>query len=184
MTLERAVAGSTVVGFAWRLHDRFASWIEPVTRPLAAVDRRFVRVARGSRLHAWLTADSEPDPIVIDLRKTYTVGALLAVLDWVATAVDGSRATDARRALGDRVASAPARAFGVVCTLAFTLSLLASVAEGSLTTPVYLFHGLGLVVGLVAFREQRDGDALAESPVWGALLAVFAPPPKSIERED
>jgi hypothetical protein len=35
----------------------------------------------GSALYRWLTAEPEPEVIVIDLRETWTVGPLLRVLD-------------------------------------------------------------------------------------------------------
>lgn len=39
---------------------------------------------RGSWLYDWLTAEPEPEVIVIDLRETYTVGPIIAALDRVA----------------------------------------------------------------------------------------------------
>jgi hypothetical protein len=36
----------------------------------------------SSVLYRWLTAEPEPDVIVIDLRETWTVGPVVAVLDW------------------------------------------------------------------------------------------------------
>ncbi len=38
---------------------------------------------RGSRLYEWLTAEPEPEVIVIDLRETYTVGPFIRLLDAV-----------------------------------------------------------------------------------------------------
>ncbi|MFC7026549.1 hypothetical protein ACFQH8_01515 [Halomicroarcula sp. GCM10025710] len=40
-------------------------------------------ITRHSFLFRWLTAEPDPDVIVIDLRETVTVGPLLAVLDSV-----------------------------------------------------------------------------------------------------
>lgn len=37
-------------------------------------------VTRASWLYRWLTAEPEPEVIVIDLRETYTVGPLIAAL--------------------------------------------------------------------------------------------------------
>ena len=39
------------------------------------------RWARHSFLYRWLTAEPDPEVIVIDLRETYTVGPVLAILD-------------------------------------------------------------------------------------------------------
>jgi hypothetical protein len=42
---------------------------------------RGARWLSGSALYRWLTAEPEPDVIVIDLRETWTVGPLLKLLD-------------------------------------------------------------------------------------------------------
>lgn len=43
--------------------------------------RRLPAVVRGSRLYEWLTAEPEPEVVVIDLRETYTVGPFVRLLD-------------------------------------------------------------------------------------------------------
>lgn len=173
MSLQRAAERSRVVRLTSRIRDHVAARFEPVTRRLEAIDCVLLRFVRGSRLHRWLTADPDPEPIVIDLRETYTIGPVIAVIDRLAATVDASPLS----AIAGRIAAAPARAAGAILCLAFSASLLATIAAGDLTAPVYLFHVLGLALGLVAFRERCDAGALAEAPVWGALLAVFAPPP-------
>lgn len=45
------------------------------------VGSRIAASVRHSWLYRWLTAEPEPQVVVIDLRETYTVGPLLAVLD-------------------------------------------------------------------------------------------------------
>jgi hypothetical protein len=165
MSLRRAAEGSRVVRLTSRIRDRLASRFEPLTRRLDATDRALLQVVHGSRLHRWFTTDPDPEPIVI------------ALLDRVASAADAPTLTATVGDLVRRIVAAPARAAGAVLCLAFSASLLATIAAGDLTAPVYLFHALGLGLGLIAFRERRDFEALAEAPVWGALLAIFAPPP-------
>lgn len=179
MSLDRTAEESTVLGLAGRIGQWFGTHLEPATRRLAALDRRLVRVLRGSRLYGRLTADPDPDPVVIDLRETYTVGPLLAVLGRLVALVADTRAADGAGALAARVAAAPIRALGVVCCLGFAASLLGTVAGGGLTWPGHLFHALGLLAGVVMLRERRDPRALAESPVRGSLFDLFAPPPAS-----
>jgi hypothetical protein len=177
MNLRRTANRSRVVSLTRRIRDRLASQLKPVTHRLTAVDRALLRVVRGSRLHRWLTAETDPGPIVIDLRETYTVGSMLGFLERVSALVGASRLVAVATETGSRIVESPARAAGAVLCLTFSASLLATMVTGDLTTPVYLFHMLGLGLGLVTFRERRELEALAESPVWGALLAVFAPPP-------
>lgn len=42
---------------------------------------RLAAVARRSWLYRWITAEPEPEVVVIDLRETYTVGPVLSLLD-------------------------------------------------------------------------------------------------------
>jgi hypothetical protein len=68
-------------------------------------------VIRGSWLYGWLTAEPEPDVIVIDLRETRTVGPVIELLDraieWATPYWRASRLHDGAVALaraGDRLA--------------------------------------------------------------------------------
>lgn len=80
---------------------------------LAALRRLGDRIGgavRTSFLYRWLTKEPEPDVIVIDLRETYTIGPIIAlldrVIDWLAPAW---RASMPKRAL-DRVGAVAERA--------------------------------------------------------------------------
>lgn len=48
--------------------------------------RWFIRTTNHSYLYRWLTKEPEPEVIVIDLRETWTVGPLIALLDHMITA--------------------------------------------------------------------------------------------------
>jgi len=50
---------------------------------LARASRDGTEWARGSFLYRWLTAEPEPDVVVIDLRETLSVGPFITVLDRV-----------------------------------------------------------------------------------------------------
>lgn len=47
-----------------------------------AANRTLAHWTRSSRLFRWLTAEPDPDVVVIDLRKTWTVAPFLAVVEW------------------------------------------------------------------------------------------------------
>ena len=55
---------------------------------------RVAAVTRESFLYRWLTAEPEPDVVVIDLRETYTVGPVIRLLDagveWLAPYLEAS----------------------------------------------------------------------------------------------
>ncbi|MDS0282267.1 hypothetical protein [Haloarcula onubensis] len=49
---------------------------------------RLEALVRNSRCYRWLTAEPNPDVIVIDLRETYTVGPFIGLLETVARPVE------------------------------------------------------------------------------------------------
>jgi hypothetical protein len=63
---------------------------------LVALFSLLVHWTRASFCYRWLTKEPEPDVVVIDLRETYTVGPLIALLDRLAPTIErtwrGSRA--------------------------------------------------------------------------------------------
>ncbi|MDS0221901.1 hypothetical protein NDI54_11130 [Haloarcula sp. S1AR25-5A] len=72
--LERSILKSS--------SDTFSRGFE--TSVLSTVCARIVEITKASWCYRWLTAEPEPDVIVIDLRETYTVGPFIAVLDAIA----------------------------------------------------------------------------------------------------
>ena len=71
---------------AERAGDRLEAVAER-SRLLDALDQTgavFGRTLHSSRLYAWLTAEPDPEVIVIDLRETYTVRPVVAAIDRVA----------------------------------------------------------------------------------------------------
>lgn len=75
--LRSAIESSTIKS----LSDEFTRSFEHST--LSRVCTRLHGITRASRVYRWLTAETEPTAIVIDLRETHTVGPVLAVLDAV-----------------------------------------------------------------------------------------------------
>jgi hypothetical protein len=103
-----------------RLPEAVATRVERVRRGVGnsrlvtageTAGRWITTAVRNSWLYGWLTAEPEPEVIVIDLRETYTVGPFIAALDWaIETAAPWyrqsalNRGVDAAVALGERVA--------------------------------------------------------------------------------
>ncbi|GAA0275876.1 hypothetical protein [Halobacterium noricense] len=75
-TIERILDGSRIVDAVQRLSTTAKRWLNATTE-------RLTRVVQGSFLYRWLTAEPDPEVIVIDLRETYTVGPFIAILDRV-----------------------------------------------------------------------------------------------------
>jgi hypothetical protein len=161
------------------------------SRVITAVRSTAARASRyvcSSFLYRWLTAEPDPEVIVIDLRKTWTVGPCLAVLDRVLTELNRSRA-------GSRVASllgattaalraSPIRVLGaVVATLGATLTIATLLTNGTTTRVV-----IGLVVllvGVIATRGDRDWETLRETQLVEVLQRVLEPPapPENVDND-
>ena len=112
---------STVVGLASAAANQLQSWIvaswligitttlgrrfDDATRTsrLAATLRTLEHWLRASYCYRWLTAEPDPDVIVIDLRETYAVGPFIALLDRIRPSVErtwyGSRTHNASATL-------------------------------------------------------------------------------------
>jgi hypothetical protein len=84
--VRRASRNSRVLGALREARTRLAIGGER-SRLVGTVDRvggTLGTWVRGSWLYGWLTAEPDPDIIVIDLRETYTVGPVIATLDRLA----------------------------------------------------------------------------------------------------
>lgn len=149
--------------------------------------QRTADAVRDSYLYRWLTAEPEPEVIVIELRETGTVGPFIRLLDAtlerLIPALDDSRLGTAARAAVRRTLAAPV-AVGGLGVLAAGLALgLASVAGGTLgTTRLGLAAGLA-VAGIVATRERRSWAALRETRPVELLVAALEPPEPPADAE-
>ena len=165
------------------LNRRYSTTIISATR---SVGRQVVSAVRASLIYRWLTAEPDPEVIVIDLRDTRTVGPVLRVLDKVVAtltdAASNSRIVAAGRTGYGSVLAAPLRVGGLGVTLLGLVVGLRSVL-GELTT-VGVGLGLGLVlVGLVAMRDDRDWDTLRATRPVEIAIAAFEPPEPSHQTE-
>ena len=160
-TATRALSGSRIVG------------------AVQSVVAQVGRYMRASFLYRWLTAEPDPEVIVIDLRETWTVGPFITVLDRVVSELDRalgqSRVGSLAAAVATAVRAAPLRVLGIVLTL-----LGAVVAIGTLlTTGAMTGLVLGVVVtfaGAVATRDERDWQTLRETRSVELLQQAFEPP--------
>jgi len=138
------------------------------------------QVTRASWLYGWLTAEPEPDVIVIDLRETLIVGPILGLLDWfLDPVVRNWQHTESRTLLERLETTLRARPIGVVSLVvltAITASLVLSLVVGSLSSTSL---GLRLVVATLALAGTRlDVSAadLAETRTYAVLVALLEPP--------
>ena len=155
------LAGSRVVSALRVASTRGESWV------------------RQSALYRWLTAEPDPEVIVIDLRETWTVGPFLRVLDWLVTGL-GDAATSSRVVgLAQRgitmTRAAPLRAVGFVAAV-FGLVVASSGLLGGVSI-IQLAVGVGLAVGgLIAMQDERDWATLRETRPVTLMIAALEPP--------
>ena len=165
------LAGSHVVSTLRTVGTRVASWV------------------RHSALYRWLTAEPDPDVIVIDLRETRTVGPILHILDWVidrlAGAAKDSRAVAAIQRGITVTAKAPLRAAGLgIAAVGLLLAAGSVVGDASL---MRIGVGVALAVaGLVVMQDDRDWATLRATRPVKLLIAAFEPPelPESPESSE
>lgn len=147
-----------------------------------------VRWIRSSRGYRWLTSEPDPDVIVIDLRETWTVGPLIAVVGRLWAGFDRAAADSAVVSVGsgaiDRTLSAPIRVAGVAALGVSVLLAGSAIATGRINR--MLVAVAVAVVGAVALFETRSWAELRETRIGTLFVSVFVPPepPDSTDSDD
>ena len=134
---------------------------------------------RNSALYRWLTAEPDPDVIVIDLRETWTVGPFLVILDWILERLIDAAADSRAVAVAQRgmtaTRAAPLRVMGLVTALV-GVAVAASGLIGGISTP-RLGGGIALAIGgLTAMQDGRDWATLRETRPVALTIAALEPP--------
>ena len=158
---QATLAGSRVVSALRTGSARVSSWV------------------RHSALYQWLTAEPDPEVIVIDLRETRTVGPVLRILDRVidrlVAAADDSLVVDAIQRGITATAMAPLRVGGLgIAAVGVLLAAGSVVGDTSLTR-----IGIGValaVAGMVVMQDDRDWATLRATRPVKLLISAFEPP--------
>jgi hypothetical protein len=144
--------------------------------------------ARSSFLYRWLTAEPDPDVIVIDLRETYTVGPVLAILDAVlaplARAWRGASVESAAQSLEAHLRRHPVRVVSLLVLVALLTELGVTLVFRS---PSQTGLGVRLLFVGIALAGTRIGiswDECTDSVTYRALVAALEPPEPPSETEE
>ncbi|QHS16991.1 hypothetical protein GWK26_07430 [haloarchaeon 3A1-DGR] len=177
--LSAAADESAILGIARRGLDRAGDAATDST--LADGGRFLVRTTRRSWLFRWLTAEPEPEVIVIDLRETWTVGPVIRLLDHLfdrlAGGVADSRVVALASVVHAELRAAPLRVAGVLAIGAGIATLGASAVGGGPTLGAPTVLALALVAGgALALRDDRSWATLRESKPVELLVAALEPP--------
>jgi hypothetical protein len=135
---------------------------------------------RASWIYRWLTAEPDPDVIVIDLRETLSVGPVIAAMDrtlrWfvpaAATAVVVRLTVYLATVARSRPIRLGSRCLGLVVAVGVTLLAL----TGGLNE---ITLGLALVLGALAIAglpSRASFEDIQNHPVTRALVAALEPP--------
>jgi len=179
--LATAVADSRIVAALAGFDDRLSGLGqgERATR-VGAWTRR---VVTDSFVYRWLTAEPDPEVIVIDLRNTVTVGPFVAILDrvvgWLDVAATSSSTAAVAQSLLSEFRAAPVRLLGAVVALGSALALLVGVGLGVVGTVVTVVLAALALAGLFGTQVTASWADLVDSRVGTALMAAFEPPPET-----
>ncbi|MFC5135838.1 MULTISPECIES: hypothetical protein [Haloferacaceae] len=160
--LSRVGSGSVVLDRARAVGDRVASTV------------------RASWLYRWLTAEPDPDVIVIDLRETWTVGPFLRILDWIVGALvgamEGSILASAAGTTVKRVHETPLRVAGGLAVGAGSVAFLAAVAGDAVSRTLLAGALVLYVVGAAGLRDRRSWPELRDTRPVELLIRALEPP--------
>lgn len=147
-----------------------------------------LRSARSSWLYRWLTAEPEPEVIVIDLRETLSVGPIIAGLDRaLRTLVPASHRSSIRilaESFHSHVKDAPVRIASVFLFIAILTSLMLSLIAGEPTQAGVIGHVVLLGMAALGTRVQLTWAELVETRAAKLLVAALEPPEPPEEFDD
>ncbi|MFC7019214.1 MULTISPECIES: hypothetical protein [Haloarcula] len=148
---------------------------------------RFAHFVRESYLFRWLTAEPEPDVVVIDLRETVTVGPFLAVLDrLVPTATrawSASRIHTITGTIERDFKTQPVRFVSLTLVVALAVNTLLALATATMTPLELSLRIAVLVLAVVGTRVRYSWAELTETRAYALAVALLEPPEMPAEDE-
>lgn len=155
---------------------------------LSGLTGRFQGFVEASWLYRWLTAEPDPDVVVIDLRETLTVGPWLAAIDRTLRWLLPATVSSGLFRLGGRTAAVlrarPVQLLSLLVGSGAAAGLLLTVATGEPSPPAVAVLALVVVFAALGSREDRSWTEVRESRWVGLLAAAFEPPEPPARPED
>ncbi|ELY95682.1 hypothetical protein C483_01014 [Natrialba hulunbeirensis JCM 10989] len=158
---------------------------------IASIGATWKHYVEQSYCYRWLTAEPDPDVIVIDLRETWTVGPVIRVLDHVLARLDVALESSGLATRGRQgwatIRDRPVRIVSLLVLPLILISLLYSVQRDAAPSELVVVSALGVTaLAAAGTRSQRSLDELVETRAGQWLIAAFEPPepPETARRSD
>lgn len=147
---------------------------------LGATIRWAERAARASWSYRWLTAEPEPDVVVIDLRETAVVGPILVILDRLLAPLvrnwPQARTGTVTSRLSERFVTRPIQIVSLVALAGILTNLLFLVALGSPTRTALGIRLVAASLALAGTRVTLSAEELSETDGYELAMGLLAPP--------
>ncbi|MFC6864183.1 hypothetical protein ACFQGE_12045 [Halomicroarcula sp. GCM10025817] len=135
---------------------------------------------RESYLFRWLTAEPEPDVIVIDLRETVTVGPFLAVLERLVPVVgrawESSRIQTLVGTTAQDFRTQPIRFVSLALVVALAVRTLLALVTATVTPLELSLRVAVLLLAVVGTQVRYSWAELTETRAYALAVALLAPP--------
>ena len=146
-------------------------------------------VLTGSFIYQWLTAEPDPEVIVIDLRETWTVGPVITIIDYLVGELTKSTQTSAFVGGARRLATTFRAQPVNVGSLAVIASASGVLLVGGLTQSLSVVSAVVAIftalVGMVGVGSEITIKEIRETKAVQLLISAFEPPePPSTARSE
>jgi hypothetical protein len=140
----------------------------------------------GSFISRWLTAEPDPEVIVIDLRETWTVGPIIALVDRLLAvfteSTQTSRVAEATHTVITAFRERPIRVVSLAVVAGSVSVLFVGGITRSLSIVSTTLTTLLAIVALYGVGSDRTLENLQETKAVQLLISVFEPPEPPSDR--
>lgn len=140
----------------------------------------FGRAVRHSWLYRWLTKEPEPDIIVIDLRETWTVGPIIALLDRVIRFFGrGFQGSASQRLVSwseNQFRRQPISFVSTILLVMTAISLVSRIFRGDVTGGFLLGIGVLIVLAIGGLSVDLTLEELQKTRIFKLIRKVLEPP--------
>jgi len=138
------------------------------------------QVVAGSFIYRWLTAEPEPEVIVIDLRETWTVGPMITIIDRVLKGFIQSAQTSTVVSNTSSVATVfrdrPLNVASLILITGILSVLLIGVMMQTLSVVSTVVLVLLALIGMFGLGSKTTLKELVETKPAQILISAFEPP--------